>query len=186
MEEAPSGQASRSSATGEAKSCWGFLYPNLQSVQNLVQVLDPAETNNEEVKRYKQMFPPRFFTQGKTDLYKETLGGDVQLCRLTAEAVQYVVNAGAIHLKVQQPPSYMRLHPGHMHLVLNLGAQIKFAAEVLLDQDTAISAAYHALFGSPYFSEVNPEDYTNMYVKIEQFFKDRIYGRNPKPVWLSC
>lgn len=148
-------------------------------------MLVPPESDSEHMRNFRGMFPPRFFNQGKRDLYKETVGGDILLSPLTEVAVEYVFRNGGLDRVVQDPPSYMRLHPGYMHLVYNYGTQIKFASEVILANQTAVSAVYHSLFGSPYFSEVNPEDYASMYVKIEQVLKERIAGRSvPQSNWL--
>lgn len=137
------------------------------------------------------MFPPRFFTQGKgdeRDRFKDKVGGEVEMDHLTEEAALHVLKAEDTPMKWlrQDPPSSVRLYPGQMHFVCNHGTQIKFASEVLLDGETAACAAYHAMYGSPYFSEVSPEDYTNMYVKIESAIKQRIAGGTPKSDWLSC
>lgn len=151
-------------------------------------MLAPPESTNKEVNEYQKMFPPRFFVERNVDLFNGMVGGDVNLKQLTEEAVNHVSLAEdtPITTMSQIPPSAMRLHPGHMHFVYNHGTQVKFAAEVMLDKDTAISAVYHALFGSPYFSEVNPEDYTNMYGKIEDAIKKRIAGGTLKSDWLTC
>jgi len=148
--------------------------------------LDRCDSDSNCKREFKDMFPPRFFKQGMRDLFKETVGGDVQLSPLTPEAVEYVFSTGALDCVVQEPPSFVRLHPGHMHLVYNTGTQIKFASEVMLANQTAVSAVYHSLYGSQYFSEVNPEDYASMYVKIEQALKERIAGRTMlQSKWLS-
>lgn len=126
---------------------------------------------------FKKMFPPRL-CQGDSESFREMVGGDVRPdVRLTADAVKYLSKAGAINVVPQSPPSVMMLHPGHMHLVLNHCTQIKFACELMRPDQVCHAASYHRQLGSVIFGEINAEDYTSMYVQLEDTVKAIVSGQ---------
>ena len=149
-------------------SSWGFIPPTYYRMELLRQALTSSE--------FRDMLPPRLSGLDSTT-FKDKVGGDVRPDRvITEEALIYLTAKGAIDVLHQNPPSVMRLHAGHMHLVYNHGTQIKFAAEVLHPDEVVIASVYHITLGSVFFAEANAEDYTSIYIKLEDKVKGIIAG----------
>jgi hypothetical protein len=177
VQEAPqSGEQS----VPENASSWGFIPPKLWRIAILQEALTPRDETVDKSKSkafsdMRKMLPPRLSTEPTK--FKDKVGGDVRPdLAITEKALTFLRKYGAIDVVHQNPPSAMRLHAGHMHLVFNHGTQIKFAAEVLDPDEVVIASVYHKTLGSVYFAESNAEDYTSMYVKLEDDVKRVIAG----------